>query len=114
MANIQIIDGKYIKVAEKYINYTTGQIKRHHVKLLGIMLASTILDNVRIRIAREKDKTSYERDSVNYKKILCRHEAEIKAYKDEAKKSRQALDKVMHLEKVVQQITKGECSEEKI
>lgn len=91
---------------------TTGTfVKSHPIEFLAGALAGVTIDNIRVRIGRNKDQNAFDENSLKQQQVIRKHEAEINVLKDEAEQVQDALHKVDQLERIVNNLTEGEFSE---
>lgn len=67
-----------------------------------------LIDDIRGRYGRKKDRLGFEQSTLNTQKILCKQEAKIVALAEQAEQGQEAKKKVDLLEQVVQNIVKQE------
>lgn len=69
-----------------------------------------VIDDIRIRCVRCKEKQEFEKDTFQQQQIVQKHEAEIRALKAEADAAQKAVRRVNELEYIIRQIPKGDES----
>ena len=80
------------------------EIAAHKDEILAIMSVSAIIDSIKTNFEKDAIEQAYEADSVKYKSVARKHEAEIQVLKEKADRSSQAEQRVQQLEQVVQDI----------
>lgn len=95
---------KAMKVARKYFSKVGKEIMAHKDKILLGAFFTTIVDNIKTHIEKDAVEKAYEKDSVKYKSITRKKEAEIQVLKEKADRSEQAEERIQQLEQVVQEI----------
>ena len=91
---------------------TAGKVVSDHAsEFLVVALSLVTVDNIRVRLGRNKDKKSYEENTIAQQKVIRKHEAEISVLKDQAQQAKHAQLRVDQLEQIVKNITEGEATE---
>lgn len=101
---INVDIGKAMKVAGKYFSKVGKEIMAHKDKILLGALFTTIVDDIKTHIEKDAVEKAYEKDSVKYKSITRKNEAEIQVLKEKADRSDLADERIQQLEQVVQEI----------
>ena len=101
---INVDIGKAMKVAGKYFSKVGKEIMANKDKILLGAFLTTIVDNIKTHIEKDAVEKAYEKDSVKYKSITRKKEAEIQVLKEKADRSDQAEERIQQLEQVVQEI----------
>ena len=109
---INVDIGKTMKVARKHFSKVGTEIMANKDKILLGAFLTTIVDNIKTHIEKDDVEKAYEKDSVKYKSITQKHEAEIQALKEQAEKSAQAEERVQQLEQVVHEILEERSGDE--
>lgn len=81
---INVDVGKAMKVAGKYFSKVGKEIMARKDKILLGALFTTIVDNIKTHIEKDAVEKAYEKDSVKYKSITRKKEAEIQVLKEKS------------------------------
>lgn len=86
-------------------------ISEHKPEFLIGALSLVAVDNIRVRMGRNKDQKSFEVNAVAQQEIIRKHEAEINVLKERTEQAKDAKERVDLLEKIVKNITGGDVTE---
>lgn len=109
-SRIKIPNINFSKVGEaigKASKDTAKFIGDHKVEFLSGGLILMIVDGIRVRLGRKRDRETFEKRSVKQQKIVRKHEAEINALRTAAEQSHEATMRVNQLEQIVKSITEA-------
>lgn len=98
--------GKVAKAVNRYGKVVVGQAKAHKAELLTAISAGVIVDNIRVRLSRKKDKQVYKESALKFQTVSRKHEAEIRDLKVQADKSQEVELKQQQLERVIHELQK--------
>ena len=87
---INIDIGKAVKVFRGFLSNAFKAIKPHKETILTVISISAIVNNIKTHFEKKSIEKAYQEDSIKYKSITQKHEAEIQALKEQAEKSAQA------------------------
>lgn len=77
-------------------------IDKHKIEVLAFV---AIIDNIRVRFAKAKDRKRFEENSIKTQKIFQKQNAEINILKEKAEQAAESIKKVEQLEQIVEKIT---------
>lgn len=92
------------KTAMHRLSQLGKEIVAHKDEILAVISVSAIIDSIKTHIEKNAIERAYEEDSIKYKSVARKHEAEIQVLKQKANKSEKAEQRVQQLEQVVQDI----------
>ena len=101
---INIDLNKAVKVTRNFFSQAGKEIIAHKDEILAVISISAIADSIKTHFEKNAIEKAYEEDSVKYKSVARKHEAEIRVLKEKADRSAQAEQRVQQLEQVVQDI----------
>jgi len=101
---INIDINKALKSAGRLLSQAGRELMANKNKVLTIISITAIADNIKTHLEKSEVERAYEEDSVKYKSINRKHEAEIRVLKEKADRSALAEQRVQQLEQVVQDI----------
>lgn len=101
---INIDLNKAVKETERFLSQASQEIMANKDKILAIVSITAIVDSIKTHFEKAAVEKAYEKDSIKYKSIASKHEAEIQVLKEQADRSIQAEQRVQQLEQVVQEI----------
>lgn len=102
------------KVVEKYTSIAIKQLNRYKTEIIVISLCGVVIDDIKVRYNREKERREYEKSAMHIKKAMCQHEAEIKVLKKQADKSCEVELINEQLTQVLQELQKEGAVDEQI
>ncbi len=73
-------------------------------QILAVTAGGLLYDDIRGRIGRKKDRIEYEKNNLKHQEIERKHEAEIRACKEQADQCADVRKKVAVLEQIVQNL----------
>ena len=109
---INIDIGKAIKVFLGVLSNAFKAIKPHKEKILAVISISAIVNNIKTYFEKKSIEKAYQEESIKYKSMTQKHEAEIQALKEQAEKNAQAEERVQQLEQVVHEILEERSGDE--
>lgn len=86
-------------------------VSNHVPEVLTTILVGVTIDNIRVRMGRQKDKKAFDENALKQQQVIRKHEAEINVLKNEAEQAQEALQKVDQLAQIVNNLTEGGFSE---
>lgn len=95
---------KAVQATRHFFAQAGKEIIAHKDEILAVISISAFIDSIKTHFEKDAIEKAYEADSVKYKSVARKHEAEIQVLKEKADRSSQAEQRVQQLEQVVQDI----------
>ena len=90
------------------IHVAKGAVKfgcKYKTQICEGIACALFFDDIRGRIGRKKDRIEYEKNNLKHQEIERKHEAEIRACKEQANQGAEVQKKVAALEQIVENLT---------
>lgn len=103
---------KAVKATRHFFSQAGKEIMAHKDEILAVISITAIIDSIKTHFEKDAVEKAYEEDSVKYKSVTRKHEAEIRVLKEKADKSAKNEQRIQQLEQVVQDILEEQSGNE--